>query len=273
MNNKNHFYNRCYRNELNLDFQYQENYENQTNNQISIIMNKLFNILSAKKIKSVIFESRNDIYSIIGYRILKNLQGCYNFDIKVIGKSKKLNILKEEEFKRKDKNLFYISSFNPIYNVMNDNKYSNKLIKQKNFKPDFYIVNNFTPQQIEILCNFYKIKYENKYENNSKFNTFYQYCGDINNRLKDEYISNISNLKETVILEFCGGNEDTENIIKMLHNNKICYYKYSDKYNFKAEDIINALISIIKIKGIKNYDNIPRIEYNTYTKINWIEQE
>lgn len=138
------------------------NYENQTNYTISTIVNDFF-----KKYKPIfqeaifILEYQDDIYSTIAYRILKNLQGICNFKLKISGSCKNFT----EEINKKDKISFidkikfkkykkiYLSCYNPIYQVKNNNAAFRKMSTE-----DFYVIDKFTKEQFKIICKFYNIE-------------------------------------------------------------------------------------------------------------------
>lgn len=138
------------------------NYENQTNYTLCCIMNNF--IAKYKKDfnnKIFILEYNDDIYSTIAYRILKNLQGVFNFNLKVKGSCK----IYEKEINKKDKisiidrivnrkkNRIFISCYNPIYDVISSNATHIKTNSEK-----FFIINRFTKEQFKIMCKFFCVK-------------------------------------------------------------------------------------------------------------------
>ena len=75
---------------MNLDYQKEFNYEEQTNRTLNTIMNNfVHNYKNMFNTHTFILEYQDDVFGIITYNILKNIQGIYNFDLKVFGKVKK----------------------------------------------------------------------------------------------------------------------------------------------------------------------------------------
>ena len=153
-------------NYLNLDYPNGLiSYSDQTNKTICKIMNDFINIYKNDfDFKTFILVSQDDIYSLIAYNILKNIQGMYKFNLKIIGKRKntkefikKNNFINKFKLKKiKQDNIIYISCFNPIYKVKN-NKNTFKELRANNC---YNIIDKFTPLQFQIISEFYAIKNE-----------------------------------------------------------------------------------------------------------------
>lgn len=138
------------------------NYENQTNYTISVIMNDFITKYRHNfKNKYFIIELQDNIYSIIAYRILKNLQGVFSFKLKFIGNykhfadyvNKKDKLSLWDKIIKKKSNRIFISCYNPIYKVE-----KTKLVSKKNLNIDFYVIDKFTKEQFKIISKFFNIE-------------------------------------------------------------------------------------------------------------------
>lgn len=148
------------RHNLNLDYQIALDYEEQT----AVTLNKIMNnfVHQFKKYFSThtfILHYNDDIFSLISYYILKNIQGVYHFDLKIFGsiKNTKKYIYKKKDkignFKKKRlKKVINLSSFHPIYYVKNLKDFSNKM--DMSYSP----INRFTIEQLQIICKFFDIE-------------------------------------------------------------------------------------------------------------------
>ena len=145
---------------LNLDYNtHMISYEKQTDRTLNMIMNKF-----VEKYKDVfdthnfILEYQDNIFGILTYYILKNIQGVYPFNLKVYGKIKKTKHL---FYNKKDiitkwrakhrKNTIFINCFNPLYYVDFSEKDFNDLSKS------ISIIDKFTPEQLNHLCCFFNL--------------------------------------------------------------------------------------------------------------------
>lgn len=150
---------------LNLDYKNSHDIETQTNFLINNIMNDFVTILKTKDLNKVkfVYEYNDDLLSLIGYHILLNIQSIVpEFNFKLYGKKKRTRkfLIKKQKFcssfelKRKKDDIFLISSFNPIYKVINQKYSYNKIVSLK-----YNLLNSFTPQEIETAQLFYHIGY------------------------------------------------------------------------------------------------------------------
>ena len=154
----------------NLDFPIKNtSQEIYTNQLINKQMNYLSKIIQDNKEKIVVIDYKDDVLSLICYRLIKNLQNICSskFKIYLYGKTfnTKKDLVKKEKkifsFKLKkeikNNNVILISPYNPIYEVLNSNTHFNKF-GCPIYKPFQY----FTIQQIEQTQIFYHIGYYKK---------------------------------------------------------------------------------------------------------------
>lgn len=237
---------------LNLDYpRGRTSYDNQTNVTISTIMNDFIHKYKNDfKNKTFILIYNDDIYSLIAYQIIKNIQGLFSFNLKVDGKRKntKTEISKKDflnyfQKKKLNKdNIIYISCFNPIYKVKN-NENSFKELSHNN--EVYNIIEKFTPLQFQIMSEFYSIK------NNKLLQEFYKsyfvklkwftlHPEKFQNKIDffiDEYSSEIidESLQNKIIylIKLNGDENDFPLFDKLLNTNGIFLYFYdSEKINF-----------------------------------------
>lgn len=150
---------------LNLDYKNSHDIETQTNFLINNIMNDFVEILRTKDLNKIkfVYEYNDDLLSLIGYHILLNIQSIVpEFNFKLYGKKKRTRkfLVKKQKFcssfelKRKKDDIFLISSFNPIYKVINQKYSYNKIVSLK-----YNLLTSFTPLEIETAQLFYHIGY------------------------------------------------------------------------------------------------------------------
>lgn len=143
---------------LNLDFPQHLDLQNQTNNLINFIMNDfVIKFEESFKNKYVVYEYQDDLYSIVGYHILKHIQAIVPFNLLIINKKLFYNYKLKETFinekklnKLKDK-IIFVSAYNPIYKVFNNKKIFRKFDKQYN------IIEHLTLEEVKMISLFYKI--------------------------------------------------------------------------------------------------------------------
>lgn len=270
--------NELFRYGLNLDYPRPDiDYLNQTNTTVSKIMNDFVGQYKNNfKDKKFILFYNDDIYSLIAYQILKNIQGIYPFTLQLYGKRKNTKkLINKKEFltflskKSSIKNAIYISCFNPIYKVKNS-KISFKELSNPNC---YCIIDKFTPTQFRILSNFYHINdskllrdmttkkfldFDNftlyrdvKNINSISKNSFYLGC-------KDFYNETINKITEINLIKFKGNKDDFTLFDKVLKNcdNKIYYYFYDKKsYQFLIENF-NPYINSVNVINEYNSNTI-----------------
>lgn len=146
---------------LNLDYDKNYDYEKQTNITLNRIMNNFVkNHIDYFENSIFIIDYTDDIYGFLTYSILKNIQGVYPFNLKIIGKvkrTKKLFYNKKDiiRVKRKfNKNVIFINCFNPLYYVDFPAK------KFNNLSNSISLIESFTPEQLYFLCEFFALNKE-----------------------------------------------------------------------------------------------------------------
>lgn len=109
------------------------------------------------KTKSFIYIYNDDLYSLVGYRILCNIAELSDFKFSIYGKPKKTKkfvaksnrVLSKRIFNSLKDEAIIISSFNPIYNVLKIKTLSNE------FEDTFSIVRKITPNELFAFQKFY----------------------------------------------------------------------------------------------------------------------
>lgn len=256
---------------MNLDYQKEFNYEEQTNRTLNTIMNNfVHNYKNMFNTHTFILEYQDDVFGIITYNILKNIQGIYNFDLKVFGKVKKTknlfynnkDIITKRKLKQFD-NIIKINCFNPLYYVDFSGKDFNDLSNS------ISLIDRFTPQQLEYLCKFFNL---NDIKNKEilqpllkmdffTLNTLYVNFNNFTDSkvLKEKYTMNIPKFQ---VYNLTGTEEDFsifDLILKQEKESIYFYYCPEDKEQF----VINNLNYFINSRNaaIKGYNlNIPKDE-------------
>ena len=256
---------------MNLDYQKEFNYEEQTNRTLNTIMNNfVHNYKNMFNTHTFILEYQDDVFGIITYNILKNIQGIYNFDLKVFGKVKKTknlfynnkDIITKRKLKQFD-NIIKINCFNPLYYVDFSGKDFNDLSNS------ISLIDSFTPQQLKYLCKFFNL---NDIKNKEilqpllkmdffTLNTLYVNFNNFTDSkvLKEKYIINIPKFQ---VYNLTGTEEDFpifDLILKQEKESIYFYYCPEDKEQF----VINNLNHFINSRNaaIKGYNlNIPKDE-------------
>jgi hypothetical protein len=261
---------------LNLDYQKEFNYERQTSKTLNIIMNNFIHDYKEKfDTHTFLLEYNDDICSIISYYILKNIQGIYDFNLKVFGRiknTKKLfynnkDIIKKRKLKYID-NIIKINSFNPLYYVDFTEKDFNDLSNS------ISLINRFTIKQLKYICKFFNLNtIQNKkiiyplLDKDSLFlHTLYNCLRFTNNKIiKDKYCIKVKKFK---VYELTGTEEDFPIFDSILEDEQdsLCFY-YCPKE--KEEFIKNNLNHFINSRNaaISGYNlNIPKDELNNLKK-------
>ena len=251
---------------LNLDFCNKLNIENQTNTLINKYMNSLLKEITENNINTLILEYQDDLISLICYKILKNTQEIKKTKLYIFGKSKNTkkyfidkesHISKRKMNKMNKENILFISSFNPIYKVMNIDKKYNKIDNINTF----YIIDKFTPYEIKQAQIFYHIDYIKKdliqKDLYNKSVLMQKYCDLIDNKLDNSYDSLKISTKYNKNINAVYLTGDINKDIKLLNNieqlDEITFYFYNnEKPEILNEDNINVFEYYLK-----NKDNIP----------------
>lgn len=252
---------------LNLDYPNEIlNYEDQTNKTINNIMNDFINKYKKDfNNKYFILISQNDIYSLIAYNILKNIQGLYDFKLKVY----KNNGLTKKDINKKDfisyfklktinqKNIIYISCFNPILKVKNNNNMFRKLSGENSYN----IIEKFTPKQFEIIIKFYNL-YKSKLFKSYQVRDidFEHFISDLSlpHYYINKYFNNLieqSKNKEIYLIKFEGDEKDFKIFDEIITTNNICLYFFENKVEDFLKRNLNVFINSSNIINKYNSNN------------------
>lgn len=299
MNVDNNILHKIIYNYLNLDYPNGLiSYSDQTNKTICKVMNDFINTYKNDfDSKNFILIYQDDIYSLITYNILKNIQGIYNFNLKVFGKRKKTKkYIKKNNFinkfkikKIKQDDIIYISCFNPIYKVKNK-KNVFKELRTNNY---YNLIDKFTPLQFQIISEFYAIKDEKllqefKQDYFLDFKWFTLHEGTFQNNFdtdifNNEYFDNIFKNefnKTNIYIIKLNGNENDFPLFDYLRNiDGINLYFFDNKNLNFLQTNLNFYIN--PKNAIKNYNSNNYLLARSFSKVNakifylgeWTEEE
>lgn len=275
MTTNNSIFNKIIYNSLNLDYPNKIiDYENQTNKTVCKIMNNFIDTYKDYfNDKIFVLISQDDIYSLIAYNILKNIQGTYTFNLKILGKRKNLKkYIPKKEFiskikinsKKIKQDIIFISSFNPIYKVEN----SSKVYKNLNSDSSFKIIDIFTPMQFYILSSFYSIKDQDllkKFKEKDFLDfrwftlnngTFQKDSCIFNNNYFTNIVDKYLKEKEVYLIKFLGDNSDFSIFDDIIRTNNICLYFFDKEKKEFLETNLNMYINPINCINENNANNI-----------------
>lgn len=241
----------------------------EANMQISRIMNQMLKTYGTLfKTHTFIYEYSDDLYSLIGYRILRGLSEITDFHFVLYGKPKKTKkyVLKSQRVFSKQKfkkaknqdNIVLFSHYNPIYKVLNLEYTSN------DFKGCYSPIATLTPAEMFELQKFYefeKVIDKDFYKDNAKVQAFQNWIGSpliyfIPN--VETYITEkIPNI-DLVWVEEGDSEETVAKNIKVLQeveqsDNIVFYF-----YNSESVPILNDINYQI---AVKHYSNRPSKNY------------
>ena len=235
-------HNKLYRNYLNLDYQIIDNYTSQTDNKLNNIINNIYMLINKNNYKNIIIESKNDIYTVILYRLLNNLLSLRKFNIYIIGKTNKIKeYLYKDSYKKvinikKINNKLILNTNNPLYKVF----FNNIKFNQNGISP-FY---DLTPKQFNIIADFYNIKNKNLLDiNNNIINSEYQLlcdnqnCNFKNVDLKQQMIYDlIKGGKGVYLIKFYDNNsEENDKIIDSIYDTNNIIYYINNNFNIERK--------------------------------------
>lgn len=245
--------------------------ENQVNQLINYLMNNfIFNYRRDFEGKYVILDFKDNSLSLIAYNILKNIQNICDIPLLIYGKHKLLRkylkSLKKNQNKKKEKYIstftlkrlikkeqaIFVSCYNPIYQVVNTKENFNE------FKNTYYLLKKMTPEQIEIIQDFYFLKDFNDI-NFEKLKCYNKFCNGKEKFGIEDF--QLCYPKEIYIIKMTGNNEiDNESVNKAVDTDGLIFYE-CDK-NYREYPI---LISEYQYY-LKNKTNIPGYwNINTYS--------
>lgn len=259
--------------EFNLDYLPNDTtIENQTNKLINDKIQFIVNYYLKNKNDTFILEYNDDLISVIAYNILSRIKVVEGFNFYIYGKVKKTKqyIFKEDKkqfignrkIKKLNTPICYLSSFNLIYNVVSDNKYSNKISKIKSLSTyavtqiDF--MKEFTPLELFSAQQFYHIGYINDgmYIKNANILSYSNWLENPASIVLPPCLDRIVKPAELKLLYL---DDDMKNNIKLLqdlqdYDNIIMYF-----YDENDEQITKLLNDFSK--WVKYKSNIPKSEF------------
>lgn len=207
--------------------------ETQTNILIVRIINNICKKIDNNKIDTIILEYQDDIISLISYRILKIVQLNYkNFNLYIYGKRRKTRkAIKEKSITKlkvnkllKLNSSLYVSSYNPIYNVVSNKKKFNKF-----YSNIFFIMRNFTVQELQMARLFYHIGYYKndilEQNNDLNYKAFERFCSGESSALLEifPYVNiNINELNDKKNIYLVRLNSNIEQNINKLQQIEGC---------------------------------------------------
>lgn len=264
---------------LNLDYPISTiSIEDQTN----CLINKTINnfIMNYEKDfgkKIFVYEFNDDLLSLVGYKILLAIQAIKeNFTFKIFGKFKKTKdykvkkqkfCSKKELLKLKDK-IVFISSLSSIYEVANILKSSTIFQTRHNLKikPNFYILKQFTYQEILTAQKFYKIGYikDGFYlKDNPKLLEKFNWINNLNNT-PNINLRIQSRRPPLISLIWIGDNlEDNIKLLQEIEkSNNLAFYYYSGKQipQILSDNLFKILLKRTTNRPEESYMNINEYE-------------
>lgn len=256
---------------LNLDYPQNIDLEIQTNNLINYIMNDFVLKFEDKfKEKYVVYEYQDDIFSIIGYHILKHIQAIVPFQLLIYGKKFFKNYKFKEKYITKKKlakleqqdKVIFISSLNPIYKVVESKKVF------RNFDIQYQIVRKLTIEEFKMISTFYNITIDKKSKELLSLKSvkqFSDFCNGIEGPIDNFAIPiNVKTPKGIYVVNLTGDLEtDNEKINEVIDKDYLIFYKTE-----------NVDIPILKTNFpyfLKNKANTPSEKYFNINEDSLIE--
>jgi hypothetical protein len=226
-------------------------------------MNFLLKIIQDNKEKIFVIDYKDDVLSLICYKLIKNLQSVCSFKFKIYLYGKTFNTKKDLVKKEKkifsfrlkkeikNDNVILISPYNPIYEVLKSN------VQFNNFNcPIYKPFQFFTVQQIEQTQIFYHIGYYKKdllqiNSNNTLLLEYKKFC-EQSKSLIDFFNKNYYN--DIILLKLTGNNEEDEVLLNQVEDyDGLIFYYYNNIY----PQLLDSNFSYF----LKNKTNVPS-EYN-----------
>lgn len=233
---------------MNLEYPIQNlSLESHTNYLINQQMNYFIKEFKDDFSKLFVIDYKDDLLSLICYRIIKNLQEVspFKFNIAIYGRTfrtKKLLVKKEKRISNwklnkliKNNQVVIISPINPVYKVVNTG------IEFNNFNcPIWKPLNRFIPDQLKTAQVFFNIGYLPKdriqLDKNLEIKEFNKLCNRTNNLF--EIPNNIKYNKDITLIKLTGNNnidqellnriEDVDGLIFYFYESEFCPMLYSD---------------------------------------------
>lgn len=216
------------------------NIEAETNFYLEKVINDFIIKYQNSTNKIFILEYKDDIISLINYKILQVISAIMPIDIKLLGKIKntkkffkksKIKCIPERKFiKYISDDMIFLSGFNPIYKVIKPN------IDFKQLDNSYNLIEKFTPMQLATIAKFYNIDYNNfdivcAYA--QQFNLWCNDCTAWNDTeiLKYFYndISFIENFPKLSIVNLTSNINDNMILLNQIENtNNLVLYNFPD---------------------------------------------
>lgn len=163
---------------LNMFYSCGYGYEFETNWRIQQVMNDFINTYKDKlETHTFILDYKDDVMSLIAFKLLKAINGVSPFNLVLYGKKKKTKEMLPKEQKvigefglkrlAKQGNIVIISAFNPLYQVVDKAEIFKHFdmdfkcwfnIKDQTFET-FNVIDKFTPAQLRLMRVFYHVGY------------------------------------------------------------------------------------------------------------------
>lgn len=240
--------------------------EEYTNWLINQQMNYFNNNFTQDADKTFILDYKDDLISIICYRMLKNLQATcsFNFEIFINGKIKKTKSQMSKGYKKisnwkmskllKSNSCIIIQGSNLLYNVV----FNTGIFKEfpcKVWRP----FEHFTPEQIEIAQIFYHIGYikgDAIQFTDERIKEFKKYC----NRQITSYAMHYSYYykKDIALIQLtCDNDVDMETLNKVEDFDGLIFYFLPENVSDPSSSLLSSEFGLF----VKNKANIPD-QYN-----------
>lgn len=222
-----------------------------------------------------IIDYKDDLLSLICYKMLKNIQAICQFKFQIyilgktfntkkyLGKDKKISHLRTNILQKK-KQCVVVQPVNPLYNVIDNRK------RFKNFLcPTWKPLIDFTPEQIQTSQIFYHIGYLKKDKiqfNNEKIISFMKFLNGENDEWsKDYFLLYVNNL---ALVKLTGKIEEDQELLRKIEDYKgLVFYYYEEEKPQLLSDV-NFLFSL------QNWTNLPQGDsINNYTIPSYLKQE
>lgn len=251
--------------------------ETQTNLLVNKVMNDFVKLYEKENIKNVIIDFKDDLLSVICYRLIKNIQTVSPFKFNIYIRGKRNN--SKDYLSKEDKRIFaikynkmieqddtvLITPFNPLYQVVNSRKRFNK-IGLNIFAP----LKSFTPMEIEQIQIFYHIGYFKKdsIKLNSKIvKDFSSLC-----RGEKEYIPKIDFFgkyyyNDIIVVKLCGDNTIDEPLLNKIEgvSELVFYFGKSELLNSNFVFSLKHKYNLPYYNNLNNWEIVKEFikKYNT----------
>lgn len=252
--------------------------EAQTNWLINRRMNEFEYLYKDMPERIFILDYKDDLLSLICYRMLKNLQSIckFNFQILIMGKTKrtrqyiknekKIHPFFAKKYWKEKNNCVIVQPVNPLYNVLGMEKVFNDF-PCKTWTP----LTCFTPEQLKASQIFYHIGYIKKDKiqlNSAEIEAFNNFLNGMNNEwckgLNFKYEKNIAAVKLTNNIE-----KDSALLSEIESYDGLVFYFYDEQFPqiLSAPEFSTYVSNKANIPGDNNINNmeIPYYIYHNFS--------